>query len=141
MHRHEISQSAWERIEDLLPGRPGDVGVTAADNRLFVNAVYWIAKTGAPWRDLPPRFGLWNSVFQRFNRWSKKGVWQRVAEALSDDTDLEWLLIDSTVVRAHQHAAGQKGGQQPTSLGVAEEDSAPRSTSRSTGLAIPCGSC
>lgn len=141
MHRHEISQSAWERLEDLLPGRPGDVGVTAADNRLFVNAVYWIAKTGAPWRDLPPRFGRWNSVFQRFNRWSKKGVWQRVAEALSDDVDLEWLMIDSTVVRAHQHAAGQKGGRKPNSWGVAEADSAPRSTSRSTGWATPCGSC
>lgn len=141
MHRHEISQSAWERIENLLPGRPGDVGVTAANNRLFINAVYWIAKTGAPWRDLPVRFGPWNSVFQRFNRWSKKGVWQRVAAALSDDADLEWLMIDSTVVRAHQHAAGQKGGKQPNSSGVAREDSAPRSTSRSTGLATPCGSC
>jgi transposase len=141
MHRHEISQSAWERIEHLLPGRPGDVGVTAADNRLFINAVYWIAKTGAPWRDLPARFGRWNSVFQRFNRWSKKGVWQRVAEALSDDADLEWLLIDSTVVRAHQHAAGQKGGQKPNNWGVAREDSAPRFTSASTALATPCGSC
>ncbi len=141
MRRHEIEQSAWERIEPLLPGRPGDAGVTAADNRLFINAVYWIAKTGAPWRDLPPRFGPWNSVFQRFNRWSKKGVWQRVAEALSDDVDLEWLMIDSTVVRAHQHAAGQKGGPRSNSLGVARGDSAPRSTSRSTGLATPCGSC
>lgn len=140
MHRHEISQSAWDRIEDLLPGRPGDVGVTAADNRLFINAVYWIAKTGAPWRDLPPRFGRWNSVFQRFNRWSKRGVWRRVAEALSDDVDLEWLMIDSTVVRAHQHAAGQKGGKTAKNLAAAREDSAPRSTSRSTGSATPCGS-
>jgi len=140
MHRHEISQSAWERIEHLLPGRPGDVGVTAADNRLFINAVYWITKTGAPWRDLPARFGRWNSVFQRFNRWSKKGVWQRLAAALSEDADLEWLLIDSTVVRAHQHAAGQKGGQKPNSWGGAREDSAPRFTSASTHLATRCGS-
>lgn len=140
MRRHEITDSAWERIEPLLPGRAGDVGVTAVDNRLFVNAVYWIAKTGAPWRDLPARFGRWNSVFQRFNRWSKKGVWQRVAEALSEDADLEWLLIDSTVVRAHQHAAGQKGGKNRNISVVAREDSAPRSTSRSTGLEIPCGS-
>ena len=141
MGRHEISQAAWERIEHLLPGRPGDVGVTAANNRLFVNAVYWIAKTGAPWRDLPPRFGPWNSIFQRFNRWSKKGVWQRVAEALSEDVDFEWLMIDSTVVRAHQHAAGKKGGKTANNLDAAREDSAPRSTSRSTGLATPCGSC
>ena len=141
MRRHEISQEGWERIEHLLPGRPGDVGVTAADNRLFVNAVYWMAKTGAPWRDLPARFGPWNSVFQRFNRWAKKGVWQRIAEALSDDPDLEWVMIDSTVVRAHQHAAGQKGGETTNNLDAAREDSAPRSTLRSTGWATPCGSC
>jgi transposase len=140
MRRHEISQESWERIEPLLPGRPGDAGVTAADNRLFINAVYWIAKTGAPWRDLPPRFGRWNSAFQRFNRWAKKGVWQRIAEALSDDADLEWVMIDSTVVRAHQHAAGQKGGKKTNAWDAVEEDSAPRSTSRSTDLATPCGS-
>lgn len=140
MRRHEITDSAWDRIEHLLPGRAGDVGVTAADNRLFINAVYWIAKTGAPWRDLPARFGQWNSVFQRFNRWSKKGVWQRVSEALSEEADLEWLLIDSTVVRAHQHAAGQKKGPKLRISGVVGEDSAPRSTSRSMGLATPCDS-
>jgi transposase len=140
MRRHEISPEAWERIEPLLPGRPGDVGVTAADNRLFINAVYWIAKTGAPWRDLPPRFGRWNSAFQRFNRWAKKGVWQRIAEALSDDADREWVMLDSTVVRAHQHAAGQKGGKKTNAWDAVEEDSAPRSTSRSTDLATPCGS-
>jgi len=139
MRRHEIEQEAWERIENLLPGKPGDVGVTA-NNRLFINAIYWISKTGAPWRDLPSRFGQWNSVFVRFNRWAKKGVWQKVAEALSDDPDLEWLMIDSTVVRAHQHAAGKKGGKKPNNLGVAKEDSAPRSTSRWMGLATPCGS-
>jgi transposase len=141
MRRHEISQESWDRIEGLLPGRAGDVGVTAADNRLFVNAVYWVMKTGAPWRDLPSRFGRWNSVFQRFNRWSKKGVWQRIAEVLSDAPDLEWVMIDSTVVRAHQHAAGKKGGRTTPSWAAAEEDSAPRSTWRSTDLATPCGSC
>ena len=88
MRRHEISDENWHRIESLLPGRPGDPGVTAADNRSFINAVFWIAKTGAPWRDLPSRFGKWNSVFKRFDRWSKKGVWQRVAEALGGDADL-----------------------------------------------------
>lgn len=141
MQRHEIEQEAWERIEGLLPGKAGDPGVTAADNRLFINAVFWIAKTGAPWRDLPPRFGLWNSVFQRFNRWSKKGIWQKVAEALADDPDLEWLMIDSTVVRAHQHAAGKKGGKKANSSAAAREDSVRRSTSRSTRTATPCGSC
>jgi transposase len=141
MRRHEISDQAWDRIAGLLPGKPGDAGVTAKDNRLFLNAVFWIAKTGAPWRDLPPRFGPWNSVFQRFNRWSQKGVWRQIAEALSEDADLEWLMIDSTVVRAHQHAAGQKGGKNPSNSGAAREDSAPRCTSRSTGSATLCGSC
>lgn len=104
---YEISDKNWERIKDLLPGKASDPGRTAKDNRLFINGVLWIARTGAPWPDLPERFGKYNSVFQRFNRWSKKGVWRRVFEALHDP-DLEWLMIDSTSVRAHQHAAGQK---------------------------------
>lgn len=105
--RYEISDTNWEIIKDLLPGKASDPGRTAHDNRLFINAVLWIARTGAPWPDLPERFGKYNSVFQRFNRWSKNGTWQRVFEALQDP-DLEWLMIDSTTVRAHQHAAGQK---------------------------------
>jgi len=141
MRRHEIEQDAWERIEGFLPGTSGDPGVTAADNRLFINAVFWIAKTGAPWRDLPSRFGLWNSVFQRFNRWAKKGVWQKAAETLADDPDLEWLMIDSTVVRAHQHAAGKKGGKKASSLAAARADSARRSMLRSTRTATPYGLC
>ena len=141
MRRHEIEDSAWERIKGLLPGKAGDVGVTAADNRLFINAVFWIAKTGAPWRDLPPRFGNWNSAFQRFNRWSKKGVWAKIAAALADDPDLEWLMIDSTVVRAHQHAAGKKGGKKAKGSAAARAGSAPRSTLRSTRTATPCDSC
>jgi transposase len=108
-HRHAITDEDWDRIKDLLPGRPGTPGVTAKDNRLFVDAVLWIGKTGAPWRDLPERFGHWNSVWRRFDRWARKGVWQRVFEALQDP-DLEWLILDSTVVRAHPHAAGAKKG-------------------------------
>jgi transposase len=109
MRRHEISDEHWSRIKDLLPGREGDPGVTAKDNRLFVNAVLWIAKTGAPWRDLPERFGNCNSVWRRFDRWARKGTWERVFRELQDP-DLEWLLLDSTVIRAHQHAAGAKKG-------------------------------
>src|SRR5205814_6071081 len=90
----------------------GDPGQTARDNRLFINAVVWIARTGAPWRDLPERFGLWNSVYQRFNRWSEGGVWQRVLKAWQDP-DLERLMLDSTVIRAHQHAAGAKKKGRP----------------------------
>jgi transposase len=103
--RYELTDEEWERIESLLPGREGDPGGHGEDNRLFVNAVIWIARSGAPWRDLPERFGLWNSVFQRFNRWSKAGVWEQVYRALQSP-DLAALLLDSTVVRAHQHAAG-----------------------------------
>jgi transposase len=108
-HRHAISDDEWDRIKDLLPGRAGLPGVTARDNRLFVDAVLWIGKTGVPWRDLPDRFGNWNSNFRRFDRWSRGGVWQRVFGALQDP-DLEWLILDSTVSRAHSHAAGAKKG-------------------------------
>lgn len=106
--RHEITDERWDAIKDLLPGRRGTPGVTAKDNRLFINAVFWIAKTGAPWRDLPERFGPWNSVFRRFNRWCQRGVFQRILATLQDP-DLGELLIDSTIVRAHQHAAGAEG--------------------------------
>ena len=106
--RHEISDEQWSAIRDLLPGKEGDPGVTAKDNRLFINAILWIAKTGAPWRDLPERFGNWNSVFQRFNRWCKAGVFQSIVDKLQDP-DLEALLLDSTIIRAHQHAAGAEG--------------------------------
>ena len=110
MRRHEIADEHLKRIEGFLPGRAGDPGVTAEDNRGFVNAVLWIAKTGAPWRDLPERFGRWDSTWKRFDRWARKGVWERVFESLRDP-DLEWMIIDSTVIRAHQHAAGaEKGG-------------------------------
>jgi transposase len=105
--RHAIADADWERIRDLLPGRPGQPGWVAQDNRRFVDAVLWIAKTGAPWRDLPERFGPWNSVWRRFDRWSRTGVWQRVFAVLQDP-DLEWLILDSTIIRAHPHAAGAK---------------------------------
>jgi transposase len=108
LRRHEISDESWNAIHHLIPGQEGDPGATAKDNRLFVNAVLWIAKTGAPWRDLPERFGKWNSVFQRFNRWCKTGVFDTVMAALKDP-DLGALLLDSTVIRAHQHAAGAEG--------------------------------
>lgn len=107
LRRHELTDAQWNAIKDLLPGKKGDPGVTAKDNRLFVNAIFYVAKTGVPWRDLPERFGHWHRVFQRFNRWCKKGVFTRIFEVLRDP-DLEVLMLDSTVIRAHQHSAGQK---------------------------------
>jgi transposase len=104
-HRHAIPDDQWARIEHLLPGRPGDPGWVGRDNRLFIDAVLYVAKTGIPWRDLPARFGPWGTVYKRFGRWCRKGTWQRVFEALQDP-DLEWLILDSTVIRAHPCAAG-----------------------------------
>jgi transposase len=134
-HRHAISDDDWERIKDLLPGKAGDPGVTAKDNRQFLDAVLWIAKTGAPWRDLPERFGLWNTVWKRFDRWARKGRWQKIFEQLQDP-DLEWLILDSTIIRAHPHAAGAKkgrtvqAGSRSKPLGAAGAASRPRSTPR-----------
>jgi transposase len=107
MHRHAISDDNWERIKDLLPGRAGQPGARAKDNRLFIDAVLWIGKTGAPWRDLPERFGNFNSVWRRFDRWARKGIWEKLFGHFQDE-DLEWLLLDSTIIRAHPHAAGAK---------------------------------
>jgi len=101
-----LSDEQYERIAPLLPGKATDPGRTAADNRLFVEAVLWMARTGSPWRDLPPDFGPWNSVYQRFARWSRAQVWHMVFAELAGDADFEEVFIDSTIVRAHQHAAG-----------------------------------
>ena len=110
MIRHRLSDVQWARIEHLLPGKPGDPGRSGDDNRLFIDAVVWMARTGCPWRDLPPFFGKWNSVWKRFRRWAKAGIWERILAALADDPDFESIIIDGTVIRAHQHAAGGKGG-------------------------------
>lgn len=114
MIRHAISDADWERLAPLLPGRPGTPGRSGDDNRRFLHAVNWVARSGAPWRDLPPELGRWNSVWRRFDRWSRAGVWERLFEAVQDP-DLDWVALDSTTVRAHQHAAGaRKRGLRPT---------------------------
>jgi transposase len=111
--RYALRDDQWERIKDLLPGREGTVGVTAKDNRLFVEAVLYRYRAGIPWRDLPERFGDFRVVHTRFSRWSKTGVWKRVFEHLAEDADNEYAMIDATIVRAHQHSAGAKGGNPP----------------------------
>ena len=136
--RHAISDADWDRVKGLLPGRPGQLGWVAKDNRLFLDAVLWVAKTGAPWRDLPERLGKWNSVWKRFDRWARKGTWRRVFVALQDP-DLEWLILDSTIIRAHPHAAGAKkkrtgrGGKASRPSAAAAAGSGPRSTRGSAG--------
>jgi transposase len=123
-HRHAIRDEDWERLKDLRPGREGQRGVTAKDNRLFIDAILWIAKTGAPWRDLPERFGKWNSVWRRFDRWARHGVWKKLFKHFQDP-DLEWLILDSTVIRAHSHAAGAR--KKPDASGGAAEQALGRS--------------
>ncbi len=122
MERKLLRDDQWERIRDILPGKPGDPGATAQDNRLFVEAVLWIARTGAPWRDLPSELGNWHTTYTRFSRWAKKGVWQQVVKAVTDDPDLEALLIDSTIVRVHQHGTGalKKTENKPSGVPVAD---------------------
>jgi transposase len=108
--RRFLTNAQWKCVEPLLPGKVGDPGRSASDNRLFLDAVLWMARAGAPWRDLPDTFGNWNSVFRRFRRWAKKGVLENVFQALSGEPDFEYALIDGTIVRVHQHGTGAKGG-------------------------------
>jgi transposase len=111
MTRELLSDEIWAKIEAMLPGKASDSGVTAADNRRVIEAVLWIARTGAPWRDLPAELGNWHTTYTRFNRWCKRGRWLAIMSVFGVDRDLEALMIDSTVVRAHQHAAGAQKKQ------------------------------
>ena len=114
MNRYALRDDQWERIKHLLPGKAGDVGVTARDNRRFVEAVLYRYRSGIPWRDpwsgqgqaLPEHCGDWKNTHRRFSRWAKNGMWQSVFEHLAADADNEYAMIDSTIVRAHQHSAG-----------------------------------
>ncbi len=108
--RFVISDRSWAIIEPLVPGTVRDSGVTAKNTRLFLEAVLWRVRVGGPWRDLPPGFGQWNSIFRRFRRWAQRGVFQRIFEAVSGDPDFEYVLIDGTIISAHQKASGAKGG-------------------------------
>jgi putative transposase len=102
-----LNDHQWALLERHLPGKASDCGVTARDNRLFVEAVLWIVRTSSPWRKLPPDFGPWNSAFRRFSRWSRNGVWRRAFAVLASDPDFEYAIVDSTIVGFY-HAAGKK---------------------------------
>ena len=110
MDRDLLNDEHWQRIAPLLPGKAGDPGRRGADNRLFVEAVLWLVRAGAPWRDLPSRFGKWGTVWKRFRRWAEKGVFERIFAALSKDPDFEYALIDGTIVKVHRHGTGARGG-------------------------------
>ena len=110
LNRLIVSDEQWERMSQHIIGDARTRGSTGYDNRMFVEGVLWIVRTAAPWRDLPDVFGNWNSTFRRFSRWSAKGIWHRIFLAMADDPDFEYLILDSTIVRAHQHAAGAKRG-------------------------------
>ena len=110
MIRTVLSDVQWERIAPLLPGKKGDPGRSGENNRRFVEGVLWVVRTGAPWRDLPDCFGKWFSVWKRFRRWALKGVFERLFQALSDEPDFEYALIDGTIIKVHRHATGAKGG-------------------------------
>ena len=117
MDRMVLRDDQWERIARLVPGKVGDPGRSGADNRFFVEAVLWIVRVGAPWRDLPKDFGNWNSVFQRFRRWVRSGVFDQLFEALSADADFEYVIVDGTIVRVHQHGSGARGGTRTQAIG------------------------
>jgi transposase len=120
--RYELSNEQWRWIEGFLPGKKGDPGRTGDDNRRFVDAVLWVLRSGARWSDLPERYGKWKTVHKRFTRWAKAGVWERVFESLTGDPDNQYLMLDTTLVRAHQQAATGKGGTAIRLWGVPEED-------------------
>lgn len=109
-HRHDITDAMWEKLAPHLPGQAGQWGGIAHDNRRFINAVFWILRTGAPWRDMPPDYGDWKNTHRRFCRWRDKGLWEGLLEQLIDEPDMEWLMIDSSFSKLHRHAHGAAGG-------------------------------
>ena len=106
----QISDEQWAQLEGMLPGRPGSVGVTAKDNRRFIDSVLWVLRSGAEWQDLPEECGKWKTVHKRYTRWARSGIWKKVFQVLLDDPDNRYVMIDSTVVRTHQQAVCGKGG-------------------------------
>jgi transposase len=111
MDRFVLTDAQWAKMEPHCLGKPGDPGRSGGNNRLFLEAVLWIARTGSPWRDLPEQFGKWNSVFVRYRDWTKAGVFKRLFDAASDQPDMEYAMVDATIVKVHRHGQGAKGGR------------------------------
>ncbi len=110
MDRSVLTDDQWRRVAPFCLGKKGDPGRTGGDARLFLEAVLYIARTGCPWRDLPEAFGHWNSVFKRFRRWVKNGAFDRIFKEIANGADLEYAMIDGTIMRVHRHGQGAKGG-------------------------------
>ena len=130
MMNEVLPPSQWQRILQFLRTCPGVYVGQEPDCRRFVAGVLWIARTGAQWRALPEHYGKWNTVYRRFLRWCERRIWERMHEAFADDPDLEHLLLDSTIIRAHLCAAGvprKRGAKQPMAWAGAGAGSAPRS--------------
>ena len=128
--RLQLNDNQWAKIRAFLE-TDYTVGEPGSDDRNFIEAVLWWRRTGVPWRDLPAQFGPWKTVFNRFDRWSKNGKWERLFRVLQTDVDDEWHSLDSTINRAHQHAAGGKGGLKRTRAAVRGVGPRPKSTSSS----------
>ena len=110
MDRLILTDAQWEKMEPFCLGKPSDPGRTGSDGRLFVEAVLWIARTGSPWRDLPGSFGDWTVVHHRFRYWINAGVFQRMFDAAAADPDMEYAMVDGTIIKVHRHGQGAKGG-------------------------------
>jgi len=110
MERFVLTDAQWAKMEPHYLGKPSDPGRSGGDNRLFVEAVLWIARTGSPWRDLPAAFGRWSSVFRRYRDWVRADVFARLFAACSDEPDMEYAMVDATIVKVHRHGQGAKGG-------------------------------
>ena len=139
MARYDLSETEWRLIEPLLPNKPR--GVPRVDDRRVINGIFYVLRTGSPWRDLPERYGPYTTFYNLFNRWAKSVVWLRIFETLAAKSPQSLHLIDSSIIRAHQHAAGGKKGVRITPLAVLVVACAQRSTRWSMSGACPCGSC
>lgn len=111
MDRLVLTNLQWMKMEPHCLGKPTDPGRSGSDNRMFLEAVLWIARTGSPWRDLPEQFGKWNTVFKRYKDWVDAGVFTNIFNAVSDEPDMEYAMVDATIVKVHRHGHGAKGGQ------------------------------
>ena len=124
-NRYDVTEEQWKVLETVIVAAVGNWGGSNADdNRIFINGVFWVLRTGAPWRDMPPQYGKWGSVHKRFKRWCDNNIWEKILETVTDNPDFEWLMIDASYCKVHPHAAGAAGGNQD--MGRTKGGSIPR---------------